>query len=97
MIYFMSRTCLTDQMVNTRSGSGVDQPPVQHPRRGSNSNPHPNKMNNQNNHNQAPPPLPQGGMEQFLTAQTQLLTNKAATMANMQVLSPDFNQILGFK
>ena len=26
---FMSFTCLTDQMVNTRSGSGVDQPPVQ--------------------------------------------------------------------
>ena len=93
----MSLTCLTDQMVNTRSGSGVDQPLVQRRRRGSKSNPHPNNMNNQNNHNQAPPPLPQGGMEQFLTAQTQLLTNMAATMANMQVLSPDFNRILGFK
>ena len=93
----MSLTCLTDQMVNTRSGSGVDQPLVQCRRRGSNSNPHPNNMNNQNNHNQVPPPLPQGGMEQFLITQTQLLTNKAATMANMQVLSLDFNQILGFK
>ena len=35
----MSLTCLTDQMVNTRSGSGVDQPLVQRRRRGSNSNP----------------------------------------------------------
>jgi len=54
-------------------------------------------MNNQNNHNQALPPLPQGGIEQFLTTQTQLLTNMAATMANMQVLSPDLNRMLGFQ
>jgi len=31
-----------------------------------------------------PPPPPPAGMEQFLAAQTQLLTNMAQTMANMQ-------------
>jgi len=81
--YFMSLTLLTNQMVNTRSVSGVDQPPVQRQRSG--SNPHPNNMQNQNNQNQnqAPPQQPTG-MEQFLATQTQILTNMAATMANLQ-------------
>jgi len=47
--------------------------------------PTPNNMQNQNNQNQnqAPPQQPTG-MEQFLAAQTQILTNMAATMANLQ-------------
>ena len=85
----MSLTCLTDQMVNTRSGSGVDQPPVQRQRGGS-SNINSSNMQNNNQgpqnqqNNQAPPPPPPAGMEQFLAAQTQLLTNMAQTMANIQ-------------
>ena len=86
----MSLTCLTDQMVNTRSGSGIDQPPVQRQRGGS-SNINSGNMQNNNNNNQGPqnqqhqaPPPPPAGMEQFLAAQTQLLTNMAQTMANMQ-------------
>ena len=77
MINFMSLTFLTDQMVNTRSGSGIDQPAV--PRwRTSNNNNIPNSLLNQQH--QAPPI----GMEQFLAAQTQLLTNMANTITNMQ-------------
>ena len=65
-------------MVNTRSGSGIDQPVV--PRwRMSNNNNIPNSPQNQQY--QAPPI----GMEQFLAAQTQLLTNMANTITNMQV------------
>ena len=88
----MSLTCLTDQMVNTMSGSGIDQPPVQR-QRGDSSNINSGNMQNNNNNNnqgpqnqqhQAPPPPPLAGMEQFLAAQTQLLTNMAQTMANMQ-------------
>ena len=89
----MSLTCLTDQMVNTRSGSGIDQPPVQRQRGGSSNINSGNMQNNNNNNNnnqgpqnqqhQAPPPPPPAGMEQFLAAQTQLLTNMAEMMANM--------------
>ena len=85
----MSLTCLTDQIVNTRSGSGIDQPPVQRQRGGS-SNINSGNMQNNNNNNQGPqnqqhqaPPPPPAGMEQFLAAQTQLLTNMAEMMANM--------------
>ena len=63
-------------MVNTRSGSGVDQPAV--PRWGTSNNTAPNSPQNQQH--QAPPT----GMEQFLAAQTQLLTNMGNTIANMQ-------------
>jgi len=64
-------------MVNTRSGSGIDQPAV--PRwRTSNNNNIPNSPQNQQH--QAPPI----GMELFLAAQTQLLTNMANTITNMQ-------------
>ena len=85
----MSLTCLTDQMVNTRSGSGVDQPPVQRQRGGRRNINSGNMQNNNQGHqnqqsNQVPPPPPPAGMEQFLAAQTQLLTNMAQTMANMQ-------------
>jgi hypothetical protein len=63
-------------MVNTKSGSGVDQPAV--PRQGTSNNtdldPQPSQLH------QAPP----AGMEQFLAAQTQLLTNMVNTIANMQ-------------
>ena len=78
----MSLTCLTGQMVNTRSGSGVDQPPVQRQRRGNNQQP--NNMSGGNNQNNGPPPPPPAGMEQFLAAQTQLLTQMANAMANLQ-------------
>ena len=85
----MSLTCLTDQMVNTRSGSGIDQPPIQWQRGGSSNINSGNMQNNNNNQwpqnqqHQAPTPPP-AGMEQFHAAQTQLLTNMAQTMANMQ-------------
>jgi hypothetical protein len=76
MINFMSLTFLTDQMVNTMSGSGVDQPAV--PRQETNNSTNPDPQ--QGEPHQAPP----AGMEQFLTAQTQLLTNMANTITNMQ-------------
>jgi hypothetical protein len=41
MIDFMSLTFLTDQMVNTRSGSGVDQPVVPRQETSNNTNPNP--------------------------------------------------------
>jgi len=69
-------------MVNTRSGSGVDQPPVQRQRRGNNQQP--NNMSGGNNQNNGPPPPPPAGMEQFLATQTQLLTQMANAMANLQ-------------
>ena len=75
MINFMSLTFLTDQMVNTWSGSGVDQPALL--RQGTSNNTTPDPPQSQH---QAPP----AGMEQFLTAQTQLLTNMANTITNMQ-------------
>jgi hypothetical protein len=75
-IDFMSLTFLTDQMVNTRSRSGVDQPVVPHQETSNNTNPDPQ----QSQQPQAPP----AGMEQFLVAQTQLLINMANTIANMQ-------------
>ena len=78
----MSLTCLTGQMVNTRSGSGVDQPAVQ--RQGRGNNQQPNNMSGGNNQNNGPPPPPPAGMEQFLAAQTQLLTQMANAMANLQ-------------
>jgi hypothetical protein len=64
-------------MVNTRSGSRVDQPAVPRQRARNNSNPDP-----QPSQSRQTPPV---GMEQFLAAQTQLLTNMANTIANMQV------------
>jgi hypothetical protein len=76
MINFMSIIFLTDQMVNTRSGSGVDQPAV--PRQGTSNNTNPDPQPSQ------PHQVPPAGMEQFLAAQTQLLTNMANTIANMQ-------------
>jgi hypothetical protein len=76
MIDFMSLIFLNDQMVNTRSGSGVDQPAVPHQETSNNTNPDPQ----QSQQHQAPP----AGMEQFLAAQTQLLTNMANTITNMQ-------------
>jgi hypothetical protein len=63
-------------MVNTRSGSGVDQPAA--PRRRVRNNTNPNPPPSQ------PHQTPPVGMEQFLAAQTQLLTNMANTIANMQ-------------
>jgi hypothetical protein len=41
MIKFMSLTFLTDQMVNTRSGSGVDQPVVSRQGASNSNNPDP--------------------------------------------------------
>jgi hypothetical protein len=76
MIDFMSLTFLTNQMVNTRSKSGVDQPAVPHQETSNNTNPNPQKSQQ--------PQAPPAGMEQFLVAQTQLLTNTANTIANMQ-------------
>jgi hypothetical protein len=76
MINFMSLIFLTNQMVNTRSGSGVDQPVV--PRQGTSNNTNPDPQPSQSH--QTPP----AGMEQFLAAQTQLLTNMVNTIANMQ-------------
>jgi hypothetical protein len=63
-------------MVNTRSGSGVDQPAV--PRQGTSDNT--NRDPQQSQQHQAPP----AGMEQFIAAQTQLLTNMANTITNPQ-------------
>ncbi|CAN6381795.1 unnamed protein product [Urochloa humidicola] len=64
-------------MVNTRSGSGVDQPP-QRRHRVANRNPAPQQ-------NQPPPPEPMAGnMEQFLQAQMALLQNLTNTVANLQ-------------
>jgi hypothetical protein len=76
MINFMSLTFLTDQMVNATSGSGVDQPAVPQQETSNSTNPDPQ----QRQQHQAPP----AGMEQFLATQTQLLTNMANTIANMQ-------------
>jgi hypothetical protein len=76
MINFMSLIFLTNQMVNNRSGLGVDQPAVL--QQGTSNNTNPDLQPSQPH--QAPPT----GMEQFLTAQTQLLTNMANTIANMQ-------------
>jgi hypothetical protein len=76
MINFMSLTFLTDQMLNTRFGSGVDQPAVRCQETSNNTNPDPQ----QSQQHQAP----SAGMEQFLVAQTQLLTNTVNTIANMQ-------------
>lgn len=63
------------EMVNTRSGSGVDQPAT------------PRNTNNNSIPNPAPQPNQEApaGMEQFLAAQTQLLANMANTMTAMQV------------
>jgi hypothetical protein len=75
MINFMSLTFLTDQMVNIRSGSGVDQPTVPCQETSNNTNP---------DHQQSQlPQAPPAGMEQFLAAPTQLLTNMVNTIANM--------------
>jgi hypothetical protein len=63
-------------MVNTRSGSGVDQPAAPQRRARNNTNPDPQPSQ--------PHQTPPAGMEQFLAAQTQLLTNMANTIANMQ-------------
>jgi hypothetical protein len=63
-------------MVNTKSGSGVDQPAA--PRRRARNNTNPNPPPSQ------PHQTPPAGMEQFLAAQTQLLTNMANTITNMQ-------------
>jgi hypothetical protein len=63
-------------MVNTRSGSGVDQPAAPRRRVSNNTNPDPQPSQ--------PHQTPPAGMEQFLAAQTQLLTNMANTIANMQ-------------
>jgi len=41
-------------------------------------------MSGGNNQNNGPPPPPPVGMEQFLAAQTQLLTQMANAMANLQ-------------
>jgi hypothetical protein len=41
MINFMRLNFLTDQMVNTRSGSGVDQPAVPCQETSNNTNPNP--------------------------------------------------------
>jgi hypothetical protein len=76
MIDFMSLTFLTGQMVNTRSGLGVDQPTVPYQETSNNTNPDPQ----QSQQHQAPP----AGMEQFLAAQTQLLNNMANNIANME-------------
>jgi hypothetical protein len=76
MINFMSLTFLTNQMVNTRSRSGVDQPAV--PRQGTSNNTNPDPQPSQTY--QAPP----AGMEPFLATQTHLITNMVNTIANMQ-------------
>jgi hypothetical protein len=76
MISFMSLIFLTNQMVNTRFGLGVHQPAV--PRQGTRNNTHLDSQPSQ------PHQMPPAGMEQFLTAQTQLLTQMANTIANMQ-------------
>jgi hypothetical protein len=76
MINFISLIFLTNQMVNTRSGSGVDQPAVL--RQGTNNNTNPDLQPS------PPDQAPPAGMEQFLAAQTQLLTNMANTITNMQ-------------
>jgi hypothetical protein len=76
MINFMSLIFLTNQMVNTMSGSGVDQPAL--PRQGTSNNTNPDPQ--QSKPQQAPP----AGTEPFLAAQTHLLTNMANTIANMQ-------------
>jgi hypothetical protein len=76
MINFMSLTFLTDQMVNARSGSGVDQPAVPRQETSNNTNPDPQHIQQ--------PQAPPAWMEQFLAAQTQLLTNMASTITNVQ-------------
>jgi hypothetical protein len=76
MINFMSLIFLTDQMVITRTASGVDQPAVL--RQGTSNNTNPDPQPSQ------PHQVPPAGMEQFLSAQTQLRTNMANTIANMQ-------------
>jgi hypothetical protein len=63
-------------MVNTRSGSGVDEPAAPRRRACNNTNPDPQPSQ--------PHQTPPAGMEQFLATQTQLLTNMANTIANMQ-------------
>jgi hypothetical protein len=75
MMNFMSLIFLTNQMVNTRSASGVDQPAASRQGMSNNTNPDPQPSQP----HQAPP----AGMEQFLTAQTQLLTNIVNTITNM--------------
>jgi hypothetical protein len=76
MINSMSLIFLIDQMVNTRSGSRVHQLAV--PQHGTSNNT--NTDPQQSQPHQAPP----AGMEQFLTAQTQLLTNMTNTITNLQ-------------
>ncbi|CAN6234283.1 unnamed protein product [Urochloa humidicola] len=72
-------------MVNTRSGSGVDQPPQRH-HRVANRNPEPQQ-------NQPPSPEPMAGnMEQFLQAQMTLLQNLTNTVANLQANQGANNQ-----
>ncbi|CAN6324087.1 unnamed protein product [Urochloa humidicola] len=71
-------------MVNTRSGSGVDQPPQ---RRQGVANPNPAPQQN------PPPPEPMAGnMEQFLQAQMALLQTLTNTVANMQANQGANNQ-----
>jgi hypothetical protein len=60
MINLMSLIFLTDQMVNTRSELGVDQPVV--PRQGTSNNTNPDPQQSQ------PHQVTSIGMEQFLAA-----------------------------
>ncbi|CAN6204207.1 unnamed protein product [Urochloa humidicola] len=72
-------------MVNTRSGSGVDQPP-QRRYRVANRNPEPEQ-------NQSPIPEPMAGnMKQFLQAQMTLLQTLTASVNNMQANQGANNQ-----
>ncbi|CAN6380935.1 unnamed protein product [Urochloa humidicola] len=72
-------------MVNTRSSSGVDQPP-QRRHRVANNNPAPQQ-------NQPPPPEPMvENLEQFLQTQMALLQTLTASVNNMQANQGANNQ-----
>ncbi|CAN6363263.1 unnamed protein product [Urochloa humidicola] len=71
-------------MVNTRSGSGVDQPPQ---RRQGVANPNPAPQ-----HNPPPPEAMAGNMEQFLQAQMTLLQTLTNTVTNLQANQGANNQ-----
>ncbi|CAO2189238.1 unnamed protein product [Urochloa humidicola] len=62
-------------MVNTRSGSGVDQPAQQRKR---------NANRNSNSQQNQPPPMTGNNMEQFFQAQMVLLQNLTNTVAGLQ-------------
>ncbi|CAN6227602.1 unnamed protein product [Urochloa humidicola] len=62
-------------MVNTRSGSGVDQPAQQRQR---------NANRNSNSQQNQPPPMAGNNMEQFFQAQMALLQNLTNTVAGLQ-------------